>query len=290
MQNIKRIIPIILIILMISVSVATFAWFTVSSSATLEGTLTADSSITVSVVDKTTEGSDDKKPYFLELDGTELTSKYNGQQGGWSEGGDAVYAMRLDLEFYADAPQNLAVKLDFAEIILEVSSFFTLTEAEALKQLFNIETDTEIEKQKYIGHGSTMDSLQIDDSDGFDYVFNVLGGNQGVAFLRIPAFLAKDYFHIASYDRDDYEEIVKGHSGAPTARNFTADDEFIVPHSKLSAVYPANKIKSSHVIFFEPANWETDSEIVCPLSNTLFTNSNLRFKFVLSGRNTTEVA
>lgn len=281
MQNIKRIIPIILIILMISVSVATFAWFTVSSSATLEGTLTADSSITVSV----TEDPDDKKPYFLELDGTELTSKYNGQQGGWSEGGDAVYAMRLDLEFYADAPQNLAVKLDFAEIILEVSSFFTLTEEEALKQLFKITTNT----GNHISYGSSMDTLHIDDSDGFDYVFNYGSGTQGVVFLRIPAFLAKDYFHIASYDRDDYEEIVKGHSGAPTARNFTADDEFIVPHSKLSAVYPTNKIKSSHVIFFEPANWETDSK-VCPLSNTLFTNSKLRFKFVLSGRNTTEVA
>lgn len=285
MKSVKRLIPIILIVLMIAVSLATFAWFTIASSAVLDGVVTADSSITVEVA---TGEDGNKSAQFLELDGSKLSSFYNGQKGGASTGGDTVYTMRLDLEFYADGPQNLAVKLGFSEIIVQVSPFFTDTDTQALEKLFDIKENPE----RHIGRGiigpGGIDNLEIDDSDGYDYIFTDQSGNRVVQFVRIPANLAKDYFHIISYSREEYEDILVANGNAPSPFVFSGTDEFIVPNSKLSSVKPlANKIQSTHVIFFEPEN-SRNTDLVCPLSDPLFTSSSLRFNFVLSGRNTTE--
>lgn len=286
MKSVKRLIPIILIVLMIAVSLATFAWFTIASSAVLDGVVTADSSITVQVA---TGEDGNKSAQFLELDGSKLSSFYNGQKGGASTGGDTVYTMRLDLEFYADGPQNLAVKLGFSEIIVQVSAFFTDTETQALEKLFGITTENTEKPENHIGNGAAgIDDLVINDSDGYDYIFTDGGGNHAVKFVRIPANLAKDYFHIISYSREEYNDILVANGNAPSPFVFSGTDEFIVPNSKLSSVeLPTNKIQSTHVIFFEPEN-SRNTDLVCPLSDPLFTNSSLRFNFVLSGRNTTE--
>lgn len=284
MKNVKKLIPIILIVLIIAVSLATFAWFTIASTAVLDGVVTADSSITVEVA---TGEDGNKTASFLELNGNTLSSYYNGQKGGASTGGDTVYTMRLDLGFYADGPQNLAVKLSFDEIIVEVSAFFTDTDTQALEKLFGITEHTD----NHIGNGAAgIDNLVIDDSNGYDYIFTEGGGNHAVKFVRIPATLASNYFHIISYSREQYNSILEANAGAPNPFVFSGTDEFIVPNSNLSSVkIPTNIIQSTHVIFFEPEN-SRESDLVCPLSDPLFTNSRLRFKFVLSGRNTTEVA